>query len=93
MEKDVSEIKGDIKVLQKDFRVASVIIFTTLALFFIHSEIKESEMKKDMKADKAEMTAQMAKADAKTDRNFLITTSISTGALLMSIVMSLATKK
>ena len=33
VEKDVSEIKGDIKVLQKDFRVASVIIFTTLALF------------------------------------------------------------
>ena len=87
--------------------VASVIIFT----FFIRSEIKDSEMKKDMKADKAEMKAEMAeikaemKADkaetkaemkiikAEADRNFLITTSISTGALLVSIVMSLATKK
>ena len=93
VEKDVSEIKGDIKDLQKDFRVASVIIFTTLALFFIRSEIKESEIKKDMKADKAEMKAQMAKADAKMDQNFFITTSISTGALLISIVTSLATKK
>ena len=58
LEQDVSEIKGDIKVLKKDFdyirqdfqdmrldfRIANVIIFTALALFFIRSEIKESEM-------------------------------------------------
>jgi peptidoglycan hydrolase CwlO-like protein len=114
VENDVSEIKGAINVLQKDFnylrqdfnsmrqdfRVTSVIIFTTLALFFIRSEIKDSEMKKDMKADKAEMKAdkaemekKMEKNKAEADRNFLITTSISTGALLVSIVTSLATKK
>ena len=136
VENDVSEIKGAIKDLRKDFMVASVIIFT----FFIRSEIKDNEMKKDMKADKAEMKAEMEKNRAETkaemaetkaemkadkaemkaemaetkaemkadkaetkaemkiikaeaDRNFLITTSISTGALLVSIVMSLATKK
>ena len=89
VENGVSEIKGAIKDLRKDFMVASVIIFT----FFIRSEIKESEMKKDMKADKAETKAEMKIIKAEADRNFLITTSISTGALLLSIVVSLATKK
>ena len=100
MRQDFNYMRQDFNYMRQDFRVASVIIFTTLALFFIRSEIKESEMKKDMKAYKAEMAAQMEKADskmekadAKTDRNFFITTSISTGALLVSIVMSLATNK
>ena len=48
-----------------------------------------NEMKKEMAERKAEM--KMNKAEA--DRNFLIANSISTGALLVSIVTSLATKK
>jgi hypothetical protein len=41
----------------------------------------------------AETKAEMKINKAEADRNFLITTSISTGALLVSIVISLATKK
>ncbi len=88
LERDVSEIKGDIKVLQKDFkdmrqdfRVASVIIFTTLVLFF-------SEMKKDMKADKAEMKAEMAATKAEMKFNYNITTAISILALILPLIMN-----
>ena len=89
MEKDVTEIKRDVKDLRQDFMVASVIIF----FFFTRSEVKDGEMKKEMKADKAEMKVEMKMNKAEADRNFLITASISTGALLVSLVMSLATKK
>jgi hypothetical protein len=46
-----------------------------------------------MEKDKAEMVARMDKADAKMDRNFLITTGISVGSLLITLVMTLAAKK
>jgi uncharacterized membrane protein YqiK len=56
-------------------------------------EKNKAETKAEMEKNKAETKAEMEKNKAEADRNFLITSSISTGALLVSIVMSLATKK
>ena len=114
IENNIIQMLGDINYLQKGFadltqdvnEVKSDIrgIVVVSALLLIRSEFKDNEMKKELKAEMkinkeesdakmAKADAKMAKADAKTDRNFLITTGISTGALLVSLVMTLATKK
>ena len=68
-------------------------IVVVSALLLIRSEFKDNEMKKEKKKNKAESDAEKAKAAAKADRYFLITTSMSAGALLVSIVVTLTTKK
>ena len=53
---------------------------------------KEEADAKMAKAD-AKMDKNKAEADAKMDRNFVITSVISAGPLLVSLLMTLATKK
>ena len=53
-------------------------------LFFIRSEIKESKMKKDMKAYKVEMKVEMAEMKL----NYIFTTAISTLALILPFKMN-----
>jgi len=92
----VEKSENDIKYLMQGLNeVKSDIrgIVVASALLLIRSEFKDNEMKKEMEKNKAESKAEMAKADAKMNRNFIITTGISAGALLVSLVMTLATKK
>ena len=96
----VKKSENDIKYLMQrlnevisDIRGIVVLVVVASALLLIRSEVKDNEMKEQMEKNKAEVKTEMAKADAKTDRNFFITTGISTGALLVSLVMTLATKK
>ena len=106
-ENSIIEIIEDIKDLMKglnevksDLRGTIVLIVVVSTLLLIRSEVNNNEMKKEMKINKAESDAKMAKADvkmakadAKMDRNFMITTGLSAGALLVSLVMTLANKK
>ena len=99
-ENSIIEIIEDIKDLMKglnevksDLRGTIVLIVVVSTLLLIRSEVNNNEIKKEMKINKAESDAKMAKADAKMDRNFMITTGLSAGALLVSIVMTLANKK
>ena len=99
-ENSIIEIIEDIKDLMKglnevksDLRGTIVLIVVVSTLLLIRSEVNNNEMKEEMKINKAESDAKMAKADAKMDRNFMITTGLSAGALLVSIVMTLANKK
>ena len=93
----LNEVKSDIRGI-----VVLVVVASALLLIrseFKDNEMKKemeknkAEVKAEMEKNKAEMKAQMAKADAKmakadakTDRNFFITTGISTGSLLVSLV-------
>jgi len=93
----VGKNENDIKDLRNDLRVLIVLIIVGSTLLLIRSEVNNNEMKKEMKMNRAEMKEEMkiikAESDAKMDRNFIITTGLSAGALLVSIVMTLATKK
>ena len=78
-------------------RDATVVFFVAFILFVIRSEVKDDQMKKEMKRNKEEVDAKIdknkAEADAKMDRNFIITNSISATSLLISLLMTLAAKK
>lgn len=103
-EDDIIEIKGNIKKIDsniikinekiEDSRRDGTVVFCVASILFVtRSEIKDDQMKKEMKINKAEADAKMAKADAKMDRNFVITSVISAGSLLVSLLLTLATKK
>ena len=95
-ENDIIEIKGNIKDLRQDVNEVKIDLRGTIVvfiLFVIRSEVKDGEMKKEMKTNKEEADAKMAKADTKMDKNFIITTCISATSLLISLVMTLAAKK
>ena len=106
-ENNIIEMLGDIKYLTQDMNEVKIDIrgiVVAAVLLLIRSEFKDNEMRKEMEKNKAESDAKMEKADAKMeknkaesdakmDRNFIITTGISAGALLVSLVMTLATKK
>ena len=88
-ENNIIEMLGDIKYLTQDMNEVKIDIrgiVVAAVLLLIRSEFKDNEMRKEMEKNKAE-------SDAKMDRNFIITTGISAGALLVSLVMTLATKK
>ena len=82
----VGKNENDIKDLRSDLRVLIVLIIVGSTLLLIRLEVNNNEVKKEMKIIQAE-------SDAKMDRNFMITTGLSAGALLVSIVMTLANKK
>ena len=99
-ENNIVEMLGDIKYLTQDMNEVKIDIrgiVVAAVLLLIRSEFKDNEMRKEMEKNKAESDAKMeknkAESDAKMDRNFIITTGISAGALLVSLVMTLATKK
>jgi len=56
-------------------------------------EKNKAEAKAEMEKNKAEAKAEMEKNKAEANRNFLITNCISAGALIVSILMTLSTKK
>ena len=108
IESNIIEINEKIEDLRRD---ATVVFVVASILFVVRSEVKDGQMKKEMKRNKEEADAKMAKADAKMDknkeeadakmakadakmdRNFIITSGISAGSLLVSLVMTLAAKK
>jgi len=92
-ENKIIEILDDINEVKSDIRGIVVLVFVASALLLLRSEVKDDEMKQEMKDYKREMKEEIDKNKAVTDRNFIITTSISSGALLVSLVMTLATKK
>ena len=83
---DIKYLMQGLNEVKSDIRGIVVLVVVASALFLIRSEFKDNEMRKEMEKNKAE-------SDAKMDRNFIITTGISAGALLVSLVMTLATKK
>ena len=66
IESNIIEINEKIEDLRRD---GTVVFCVASILFVIRSEIKDDQMKKEMKINKAEADAKMAKADAKTDKN------------------------
>ena len=90
IESSITEINEKIEDLRRD---ATVVFVVASILFVVRSEVKDGQMKKEMKRNKEEADAKMAKADAKMDRNFIITNSISATSLLISLVMALAAMK
>jgi hypothetical protein len=84
--KGLDEVKSDLR--------GTIVLFVVVSiLLFIRSEFNNNEMKEEMKRNKAEFDAEMAKADAKMDRNLIITNSISATSLLISLISTLATNK
>ena len=90
--------------IKSDIRGIVVLVFVASMLLLIRSGYKDNEMKEEMKRNnaeikeemkrnKAEMKEEMKINKALSDRNFSITTGISTGSLLVSLAMILASKK
>jgi hypothetical protein len=82
IETNVIVVNDKIEDLRRD---SALVFFMASILFVNRSEVKDEQMRKEMDKNKAE-------ADAKMDKNF-ITSAISVGSLLVSLVMTLAAKK
>ena len=104
IESDVIEIKGNIKKIDsniikinekiEDSRRDETAVFCVASiLFVIRSEVNKAEADAKMAEADAKMDKNKAEADSKMDRNFVITSLISAGSLLVSLLMTLATKK
>lgn len=101
---DIKYLRQDVNEVKSDIRGIVVLGFVASALLLIRSEVKDNKMKEEMDENKKEIKEEMDKNKkemkeemdenkAVTDRNFIITTGISSGALIVSLVMTLATKK
>jgi hypothetical protein len=65
-ENDIIEIKGNIKDLRQDVNDVKIDLRGTIVvfiLFVIRSEVKDGKMKKEMKTNKEEADAKVAKED------------------------------
>jgi len=95
-ENDIKDLRKGLNEVKSDLRVLIVLIIVGSTLLLIRSEVNNNEMKEEMKEEmkinESEFDAKMAKADAKMDRHFIITNSISATSLLISLLMALAKK-
>jgi hypothetical protein len=107
-ENSIKDLMKGLDEIKSDLRGTIVLIVVVSILLLIRSEFNNNEMKEETKITKAETKEEMkrnkaetkeemkinkAEADAKMDRNFTITTVISTLSLLISFAMTIATKK